>query len=133
MGDTWRRIASTSRPVSNVFWLFSVKTTMGDRDNPDSNPEDLDSRIDALVRGANEQHPGPLVSRLSPLVTQLQTTQETSGSESQIPRILGLPLPYPHYGRPATAGIGCRAAGRLMLSQLNVELCSHDEYVHGAL
>ena len=96
VGDTWRRIASTSRPVSNVFWLFSVKTTMGDRDNPDSNPEDLDSRIDALVRGATEQHPGPLVSRLSPLVTQLQTTQETSGSESQIPRILGLPLPYPH-------------------------------------
>jgi len=58
---------------------------MGDRDNPDSNPEDLDSRIDALVRGAIEQHLAPLVSRLSPLVNQLQATQETSSSESHFP------------------------------------------------
>jgi len=81
---------------------------MGDRDNPDSNPEDLDSRIDALVWGS-------LVSRLSPLVNQLQATQETSGSESHFPYPSTSPFPYsydPHHERPGT---GCRAAGRRML------------------
>lgn len=57
----------------------------------------MEARVASMVQGAINQCLGPLVNQLAPLVTQLRTSQRSTGSKSTR-SVLCMPLPPPTPG-----------------------------------